>query len=367
MSPRPTTRRFGLARLILAGALCLPAWAQAAPPPNALNDLVPALESDDWAVRESATAGIGDRDDVTLKAIEAQLARDDLSPEQRARLLIAAREQFVNGPRAALGVQFANQGMMPADDRVVIQQVFAQFPANGLIMRDDEITAVNGVRVRSTGDWSGTTLRPHIIACDPGDTLRLTIIRQGERREIDVPVGRYADLVQAQPIGAADLQAAWAVRSAKYRVNEPSLVIPTPEIPSADAAPAPWAARTESRALVAGGRGRAPSERLAIGEGQQVQVWFGPQGVVENRPAIRPGGPVAEVLKLQQRLSELRRQERELAVRLAAIDDLPRNNVAEEMARRNLRNMIRDQMVRLDGQVREVLRQINELQGRRAR
>jgi len=297
--------RLGVLSAGLAGALCVGRVA-AEPPVPGIDEALAQLDGGDWEQRETATISMSMGEDLPLKAIEAVLKRDDLSPEQRARVLLVARERFIIGPRAAMGVQFANNGfMMDPDGRVMIEKVFPEFPAFGVVLKGDQIVDVNGQPVQATGDPARTTLRPHIIASDPGDSLKLTVIREGKRLVLDVPLGRYRDLPQSNPLSQLDLATGWAVRSAGYRVNVPSATIEMPTMQKTMASGGVGLGGGGGGQLLAGGRSRGYFGELdgMYTEARNGQIWMTPMRTGQEKPAIRPGLPYAQAAGRAEQLS----------------------------------------------------------------
>jgi hypothetical protein len=135
-------------------------------------DAVRLLDSDDYAVREQATAQLlADRDRrVQLYAL---LAVGSISTEQRYRLLEVVREQLVNAPRGALGVQMEQQFLGrggPIEIKIV--DLIAGLPAERALQVGDRIVAIDGNPLFSQDD-----LQSRIQAKGPGDVLSVTVKR----------------------------------------------------------------------------------------------------------------------------------------------------------------------------------------------
>ena len=226
--------RFALLPLpILAGLAILPPVRAALADPAAIvadeakpdtAALLADLDADDLAVREAATRRLSTDPALAMIDIEALLARPDLSPEQAARLLSAARDRFLRSPRAALGVQFENGVTGP----VIIAKTFERFPAAGILKPGDEILAVEGQPV--VNGWQN--FRPLIISREPGESLKLRLRRAGEVIELAAPLGRYSDLPPQRALALDDLARAWETRSQAYAASislPPVAVSPEPE------------------------------------------------------------------------------------------------------------------------------------------
>lgn len=278
-----------------APAVPAPEPAEALEPPPDLNQLLRDVGDPDFAARSEASRLLSADTRLTLADIETLLVRPALSSEQHARLIAAARDRFVRSPRAALGVQFANAGMGP----VVIGKTFERFPAASVLRQGDEILSVDGRSVNPGWD----NIRPLIISREPGESLRLEIIRGGEHLFVDAPLGRFSDLPAQRDLTPNDLIRAWNARSLRYPAPPTQPVIETPPntvwmTRSKNAIDLEWDRRFESDTprggVVAGGRSPGPlitaEGEARLGEGP----WNG--GVRPGNgfvPAIRPGNQIA--------------------------------------------------------------------------
>jgi hypothetical protein len=171
--------------------------------------LVARLSSTDFAERQAATERLMGDESISLAALEAMIARNDLTPEARARLLQAARQAFYKSPRAALGVQFDRV----LRDRVVVGRTFEKFPAHKTLEPGDIIIEADGVPLR--GPMGQLVLPAIIVSYDPGQTMSL-VVRRGEKRlSIQAPLGNFSDLDQAGFLADDRLSRAWRVRAAR--------------------------------------------------------------------------------------------------------------------------------------------------------
>lgn len=198
--------------------------ADAAPPPARTGDaaierLVEELGSSDWSTRERAGQALRVAEGFTVGRIEETLARPGLDAERRARLHALGEERFRGSPRGALGVRFA---MERFDQRgLEIAAVFPTFPAAKVLQAKDVILAINGVGVADS-----IAVRPLIISRDPGDVLRVRVLREGEIVDVEAPLGDFARLGQPnQPtdLTLEELRRAWLVRSAGWPRPQPVL------------------------------------------------------------------------------------------------------------------------------------------------
>ncbi len=133
-----------------------------------LADLVTKLDDPVFAIREAAMqrlqGGI-----VNRRQVCKVLARKDLSPEQRHRLLVCLRDDLLNAPRGAIGIS-VDPRRRP--DEIVIQQLVERLPAIEVLEPGDQITHLDG---RPTGTWESFVRS--IQARRPGDKVLLTVER----------------------------------------------------------------------------------------------------------------------------------------------------------------------------------------------
>ncbi len=227
----PTPTRSILTALTLAMLLACSGRALASTPVP--SELLDALKDDDFAKREEATTQLIGRADVSLKNLDFTLTHTDLTPEQRSRLLAAAKHRFSTSPRAALGVafDFANGGQIgvpEAPEAVRIRQVMAQFPSSRVLLAGDAILRIDGWKVERTGSGPGG-VRPYIISHDPGDEVDMEIERAGAVLRLKVQLGNFADLSDQRMLGPTEIQEAWEVRSARFRGANVEPVLPAAE------------------------------------------------------------------------------------------------------------------------------------------
>jgi hypothetical protein len=350
-------------------APAIPAPAEpAAPAPDALA-LLAQLDDDDYATRERAGRVLASDPGLTLVDLERLIQRTGLSAEQHARLLMAARDRFIRSPRPALGVQFDNTRA----DRTVVSQVFPRFPAAAVLKPNDEIVAIDGRRL--TGGWS--EVRPRIISRDPGENLRLEIVRDGERLSIDAPLGRYSDLPQARFLTITDITDAWMVRSGAYPPppnTAPILAEPDTQWTAAgvNAVDAEWRRRYEiddQRASILPG-GQRGGPLVGADPVNLAQAQWDAERLRNNAafvPPVRPGNPI---VRARQEMMDLRRNElqRQLQIR-----DEWQARLAEAEARLGgpglddgARRELQQRMMAIQNQLAAIERQIEDSRRRLA-
>ena len=195
---------------LLAGAQSPPPAAPpAVPVPAELRALVDALASPDFKVRDEASTRLSDDAAFTLPQIESALKDDNLSHEQRYRLLAAARERFERTPRAAMGVQFAPN----LRDRIFVGKTFEPFASHQLLEEGDLIVEAAGVKV--SGPNAQWTIQGIIVARDPGDVLPIVVRRGPAKLNINLALGSFSDLPNST-LQDGRLIRAWRVRCAPY-------------------------------------------------------------------------------------------------------------------------------------------------------
>jgi hypothetical protein len=180
------------------------------PVPNSgrpFDELVAALDDPALTVRQTAHAEISLRSDVTMPQIEGALARNDLSPEQRIRLDDAARERFISGPRAAMGISWN----LDIPNRASIVKPIEGFDAFNKLEPGDIFVSVDNLPIR--GPNPQQQLRWQIISHDPGDVMPVTVRRGKELKSFDLVLGPYEQLGEGRgPASTADYNTAYRLR-----------------------------------------------------------------------------------------------------------------------------------------------------------
>ncbi len=153
-----------------------------------LDATIRALDADDFARRQAASAALANDPEITEEALVGLLEAGTLSPEQRTRVRSILRERFMASTRGAIGISFA------PDSETEIRMVHEGFPTGeaGLLEPGDVIVAVEGRSI--LGGGGRNLLLLETCSREPGEILRLRVRRQddqGRVREIDVeaPLG----------------------------------------------------------------------------------------------------------------------------------------------------------------------------------
>lgn len=330
----PTWSNRGLARAVvvaavatLASASSVLAVVHAEPPASTLESLVADLAQPDPLTRTSASEQLESDPSITLKEIETVLARPGLSAEQTRRLMAAAEARFLREPRAAVGVTF-NQFEQDRNGSVVLDNVEATFPAAAVLQAGDRIEAIDGVRLSAVNP-----MRPHILSRDPGDTIPMTIVRQGVTMNVVVTLGRWADLrdrrrggqgfVRSMDPREEDFEAAWRVRLRRIQQPAPleviDAVVPPAPKPEANDEPALEQGRVEGDDGLLDARGveamLAQHELVAAGEPHGGKGREAPELVAAGNErafnVVRQGTDRDRLIRALQRNME----QREIAVR----------------------------------------------------
>lgn len=139
--------------------------------PEVLN-IVVRLDSDDFAEREAATETLRGNENWRMQ-LYALLAGEELSVEQRCRLLQVVRDQLVNIPRGALGIEMAPMLPMrggPLEIRIV--DLIPGLPAERVLQVGDRIIEIDGQPLFMEDD-----LQSRVQSKRPGDSVGVTVRR----------------------------------------------------------------------------------------------------------------------------------------------------------------------------------------------
>ena len=136
-----------------------------------LADLVAKLDDPVFAIREAAMqrllGGI-----VNRRQVCKLLARKDLTPEQRHRLLLVLRDDLLHGPpRGAIGISIDSRRRR--GNEIIVEQLVEGLPAIEVLEPGDRVTHLNG---QPTALWDSFVAM--IQARNPGDTVTITVQRR---------------------------------------------------------------------------------------------------------------------------------------------------------------------------------------------
>jgi PDZ domain-containing protein len=340
--------------------ILVPLAAHAQPGFETLDALLEAMNSERLAERESAEREIAALPGITLGQVERLARSDGLTPEQVYRLRQVGRRLFDMRPLAGMGVQF--QGF--SDDGVVIANTIEGFPARDVLEPLDSIQVLNGRRMRTQDD-----LRWAILSRDPGDLLALVVKRGDKTLEVEVRLGRFDDLPNAQRPNKVDLAYAFGERWSRG-VGEPLVEMDSiggditverwarVEAGAADddrAAIWPLTRESASRILAFGG---LPRSGLAI---RQALADFSGPVVSRDRSRAR----VSTIAQLVDQMRSLNRQRIVVDQRAQTLErhaDMVTDEARREQLK-GMRNTALQEIIVIDAQLaalREGLRQIRE-------
>lgn len=337
---------------------------------EAFAGIIRDLGSKDFAARKRATDLLNGSEQFTLAMIERALQDKTLSLEARTRLLSSGRLKFFSTPRAALGFQFGGA----LRDRVVVGKTFAPFASARLLEEGDMIVGADGYVL--TGPSARPLLQAIIISHDPGEVIKLVVRRGGQKLNIDVPLGSFANLDQGGWLGPDRLVPAWKVRAAvrlgstaePVRVNVAASAWGQPE-PQMQAKAIKERMRELEQVQIAGGgmprlvqggglfedimlaNGAAIRQQIVVVGGRQ-QAWPAARlGVMDGDLGLTPIAPQEELTQLLQSRMVYSKRVDELNKRLADKDLDP--DVLES---------IRTELSEADKQVRVITKQMDAIQ-----
>lgn len=171
-----------------------------------LEPLIALLDADELAVREKATGDLQTDTRLSLTGLQARIADRSrpLTAEQSLRLSEVALRLFKETPRAAMGVSFTRR---PVAGGVEIGMAIEGFDARRVLKPGDVIAEMDGVPIVSYDD-----ARAAIVSHDPGDEMRLSILRGGEVVQAAIKLGNYKELQNRDELTDATYREAWLVR-----------------------------------------------------------------------------------------------------------------------------------------------------------
>ena len=161
------------------------------------------LNNPDWRVRETATMALARaHGEVSIADLEQRLQRNDLSPEQRARVLLAIERRVFLLPRAALGVRMETQlgAGIPMDPAggprrgVLVTSITPGLPAEQVLQPGDVIVRLGDQEVSNPRD-----LVQYVQSRWPGAQIHLEAFRPGEDAWIPIIVDLKLGSVEAFP------------------------------------------------------------------------------------------------------------------------------------------------------------------------
>jgi len=311
---------------------------------EAMEATIEAMGSADPAERENASRALRMTPGLTIQSLFEILRREDLSPEQRARIERVGADLFESAPRAALGVQF--QAVDSNRGGVRIEAAVPGFPAGDekLLEPGDTLVRAAGLELRSYDD-----LRAAILAHSPGETMRLVVRRmsdeaadlpQGpppepdadgllpgeEELVIDVPLGSFASLNPQRLPQPSILLRAWETRLRMEGLRGATLAVPDDAFDDA----ANW---------WGGASGAGFGGVAAGGVARSSEPYYGRRGMVAQRTRDLGIDLGVNVEDLRRQAASLDRQREMLKLQLGRLRAMENDEArtAEELARAEAR------------------------------
>lgn len=337
--------------------------ASAQPSGGTLEQLLTQMDGARLAEREAAERSLAAIPGLSLAQIETLARGEGLSPEQVFRLRQAGRRLFELKPMAGMGVQF--EGFSNAG--VIIGQTIEGFHAHEVLEPFDTIVICNNERMRTQDD-----LRWSILSRDPGETLTLEIRRGVQTLHVDVRLGGFDELPNAQRPTRSDYANAFAARW-KRAVDDPiERMAPI----GGETTVEEWA-RIEAGEMGEEGRPQWPltrdaaprmvafggRPRSALSIRQALADFSGP--MISGDPAREEVSAVAEIVDQMRALSRQRIVVDQRAQTLERHADMVADPARQEQLV-EMRNAALQEIINLDAELaalREALRVIRE-QGR---
>lgn len=186
-APRSFTLIGSCAALMLAVGS---AFAAPETPRNRLASVIRDFDAPTPLERATASERAQADAEFTLSLLEEVLTAPratPLSPEQVMRLEQIARQRFLTEPRAAMGVQFSQ--LENITEGVEISAPLPGFDSMRVLQPGDVIHQVDSIVIHRQEQ-----MRAAIVSYSPGDEVLLSISRQGEKMQVKITMGNYADL-----------------------------------------------------------------------------------------------------------------------------------------------------------------------------
>jgi hypothetical protein len=211
--------RFILLMMVLCGGVCQSAAQENARTNERVRMLVDQLGDDSWLERDLATLELANfAEDISLDELEHSLADMTLTLEQRSRLELACTLRFLGHPKGGLGVAFGAIRVGAIEVQPI--QNDPRFPASAMLNMGDEIAMVDGVMMNDSTD-----LRVQILSREPGQTLPVTVIRNSQLIQMELPLGSFGELA-----GAARLDPVVLRRTLEQRWKRKGISVEGPDV-----------------------------------------------------------------------------------------------------------------------------------------
>lgn len=287
------------------------------------------LDDPNFAAREQATARLMDPK-VDLDQLYALLAENQLSTEQRYRLLGIVRERLVNAPRGAIGVRMEGFPMPGGPAEVRIAELIPGLPAERVLEIGDRIVAVDGRPLNGSND-----LITYVQNRQPGEKITLTVKRAVTNDHGDLVLNENNQVVLKSmevdlTLGSAELLKETAGRFGPQQSPVEQARIIEARVVTDSFAPRPRRVSIEGEDRVSFGKTRADGGDRSIARlDPAVEQYWAIQALMLDQQLIREGRKVDSpevraqwrrqllaLMEMSQR-PEVKPEDRDLLMRIA--------------------------------------------------
>jgi hypothetical protein len=133
--------------------------------------MVAELNSEQYEMREQATATLLDAPHENIQ-FYAILARQELTTEQRSRLLMIVRQRLLHAPRGAVGISMIPHRAPDGSVHIEVDRLIDGLPAERLLRVGDRITRLEGQPLQAPDQ-----LTVKVQSRRPGDQITLDVLR----------------------------------------------------------------------------------------------------------------------------------------------------------------------------------------------
>jgi len=166
-----------------------------------LRRLVRQLDDPIYETRHTATVQLREMD-IDRKQFYALLEEQTLTVEQRHRLVDIVRYRLLHAPRGALGISMMSGNLAGnPNSGVRVTGLVPGMPAERVLKRQDRITHIDGKAIESADQ-----LVDLVQGKRPGDTIQLTIERNGETTDVELVLGSTRTIEQREASGGGPLR-----------------------------------------------------------------------------------------------------------------------------------------------------------------
>ncbi|MEO1129713.1 MAG: hypothetical protein AAFX05_08420 [Planctomycetota bacterium] len=202
-----------------------------------IDRLVAELDADDFEQRERASMALRTMPGLRQQDLIRMMRAPGTSPEQRLRLLDAAKVRFYEAPRPGIGIAFGS-ARARGDNSIIITTVQDDMPAGKakLLVVNDIFRAFDGVDLATfeNGQEAERFIRASILSYAPGGRIPAIVDRGGVRVHVDIPLGGWEDLQNPNRPPLTLLHDAWQIHIEREKLALPAMrrLNCAPETPS---------------------------------------------------------------------------------------------------------------------------------------